>query len=114
MLEYRINYNPFTKNYIAGNQSHTIQLYNKGKQKSFNDYIRGIIIDNTLYLRLYYPFNDIDNLTSDKLYRLSYNLLKENERDILQAIKNHEKIIITKILYNVNNDLLKDLKLANI
>lgn len=114
MIEYRINYNPFTKDYISGYNSHSIQLYNKGKQKNFDEYIRGIIIDNTLYLRIYYPFNDIDELSKDKLYQASYSLLQDNKKNIIKAIKQKENIIITNIKYNVDNDLLKGLSLAYI
>jgi hypothetical protein len=114
MSEYRISYNPYTKDYISGCQSHSIQLYNQGKQACFDDYIRGIILDNVLYLRVYYPFSNIDTLTSDKLYKASYKLLKDNIRDILQVIKDKENIIIHKIEYNVTNDILSGLKLCNI
>ena len=114
MSEYRISYNPYTKDYISGRQSHSIQLYNQGKQACFDDYIRGIILDDVLYLRVYYPYNNIDTLTSDKLYQASYKLLKDNTRDILQAIKDKENITIKCIQYNVTNDILSGLKLCNI
>ena len=114
MSEKRVSYNPYNKNYIAGYQSHSIQLYNKGKQKLFDQYIRGIIINTTLYLRLYYPYDDIDDLTRDRLYQISYSLLEGNTGDILEAIKKNESIIIHEVKYNVDNDLLKGLRLANI
>lgn len=114
MSEYRIAYNPFTFDYIAGNQSHTIQLYNKGKQKFFDDYIRGIIINNTLYLRLYYPFNDIDVISKDKLYQSSYTLLKDNTKNVINAIKKHDNLVIIDVKYNVDNNILRELKLTNI
>jgi len=114
MSEKRIAYNPDNKNYISGSQSHSIQLYNKGKQKEFDKYIRGIILNNTLYLRLYYPYEDIDNLTRDRLYQASYSLLKDSTGAILEAIKENDGINIIDIKYNVDNDLLKGLKLANI
>ena len=114
MSEYRISYNPYTKDYISGGQSHSIQLYNKGKQKAFDEYIRGIILDDVLYLRVYYPYNNLDELTRDKLYQASYILLKDNTRDIIALIKDKENITIKDILYNVDNDLLRGLKLANI
>jgi hypothetical protein len=114
MNEYRISYNPYTKDYISGSQSHSIQLYNRGRQSQFNEYIRGIIHNDTLYLRVYYPYEDIDTLTRDKLYQASYTLLKDNEKDIIKAIKKQDNIIITGIKYNVTNDLLSSLKLCNI
>ena len=63
MAEIRFSYNPFTKEYIESDSSHSITIHNKGKTKQFDDYIRGIIVDNKLYLRLYYPFNDLENLS---------------------------------------------------
>lgn len=114
IMEYRICYNIFDNNYISGREAHNIQLYNAKKQKEYNDYIRGIIIDNTLYLRVFYPFEDIDNITKNKLYQSSYELLKDNTNDIIQTIYKHENIKITEVKYNVENDLLKGLKLVNI
>lgn len=89
-------------------------MYNKGKQKAFDEYIRGIILDNVLYLRVYYPYDDIANLTSDKLYQASYTLLKDNTKDILALIKGKENLTIKDVQYNVTNDLLTGLNLANI
>ena len=114
MIEYRVSYNPYTKDYISGNQSHSEQIYNRGRQKAFDEYIRGIILEDVLYLRVYYPFNNLDELTRDKLYQASYTLLKTNTRGILALIKDKENITIKDIRYNVTNDLLTDLNLANI
>ena len=114
MIEYRILYNPYTRDYISGNQSHSIQLYNKGKQSQFDDYIRGIILDNVLYLRVYYPFKDLQDRELQFILLASKKLLQENIKGILQAIKNKENIIINKIEYNATNDLLSGLKLCNI
>jgi hypothetical protein len=114
MSEYRVSYNPYTKDYISGQQGHVEQIYNRGRQKVFDDYIRGIILDDVLYLRIYYPYNNIDELTRDKLYQASYTLLKDNTRDILALIKDKENITINDVKYNVTNDLLTGLNLANI
>jgi len=114
MNEYRISYNPYTKDYISGNQSHSVQLYNKGRQASFDEYIRGIILDDVLYLRVYYPYEDIGTLTNVKLYQASFALLKDNTNNILKVIKDKENITIKDIRYNVDNDLLRGLNLANI
>jgi hypothetical protein len=114
MSEYRISYNPFTKDYISGGTSHSIQLYNRGRQSSFDEYIRGIILDDVLYLRVFYPYNNIDELTRDRLYQASYELLKHNTNNILEVIKNKDNITVTNIKYNVDNDLLRGLKLINI
>jgi len=113
-IEYRIAYNPDTKDYISGYNSHSIQLYNKGKEKIFDEYIRGIIINNTLYLRLYYPFNNIDTLTRDKIYQASYELLKDNIFTLIKEIETREGFYIIDVVYNVDNDILKGMNLANI
>jgi hypothetical protein len=112
MNEYRISYNPFTKDYISGFSPHSIQLYNRGRQLSFDEYIRGIILDNVLYLRLYYPFQDLENKTLPEVNKASLKLLKENIPPILALIKNKDNITIESIRYNVINDLLSGLKLT--
>ena len=112
MIELRINYNPFTKHYTSDFNSHALQLYNKGKQKEFDSYIRGIIKDKVLYLRLYYPFNDLNNLTSIDLEQKSYTLLKGYFKEVIKAIKDNDKIKIKEVKFNYTNDLLKGLQLA--
>ena len=112
MQEYRVCYNPFSKHYVSGSQSHTLQIYNTGKQKIFDEYIRGIILDNVLYLRLYYPFKDIAEITKDKLYQASYILLNEYKQTIINAINQNDNVIIKDVKFNYTNDLFKDLKLA--
>lgn len=112
-METRYNYNPFTKDFHYCNQSHSISLYNKGRQKQFDEYIRLIIVENTLYIRLYYPFDDLDSLSLVELKQKSYKLIKQYEDAILKEFKK-VNITIDSIEYNVENDLLKGLKLANI
>jgi len=114
MGEYRISYNPYTKDYISGNQPHSVQLYNKGRQESFDEYIRGIILVDVLYLRVYYPFKDLRDKEYPDILKASYTLLKNNVNKILEVIKDKENITIKSIKYNVDNDLLRGLKLANI
>jgi len=114
MIEYKILYNPYTRDYISGNQSHSLQLYNQGKQACFDDYIRGIILDDVLYLRVYYPFKDLQDKDLEYILLASKKLLKDNTRAILALIKHKENIPINKIEYNVTNDLLSGLKLCNI
>ena len=114
MSEYRICYNPFSKDYISGNNSHTNQIYNKGKQKLFNEYIRGIVLNNTLYLRVYYPHNDINILDITALTQASYELLYYYKDAIINIIRKSDKINIQAVKYNFTNDLLRGLKLVNI
>jgi hypothetical protein len=114
MSEYRVSYNPYTKDYISGQQGHVEQIYNRGRQKVFDDYIRGIILDDVLYLRIYYPFEDIQDKAYKDILSASAALLKDNEKNIIKAIKKQDNITIRQIKYNVTNDLLTGLNLANI
>lgn len=113
MNTYKISFNPDSKDYISGYGSHSIGLYNKGKQKLFDNYIRGIIDKGTLYLRVYYPYNDINTLTRDKLYQYSYELLQGNISGIIGAIKKHDSINIKDIKYNVDRQYLEGVGLYN-
>lgn len=114
MSEKRFSYNPFTREYITSQTSHSIALYNRGRQGQFYEFIRGIISNNVLYLRVYYPFEDLDSLGHAKLFQASYKLLKEYEGQILKLVKENEKEKIQEVKYNVENDLLKGIGLANI
>lgn len=109
MTEIRFSYNPFTKNYIESGCSHAVALYNKGKQKQFDEYIRGIILDDVLYLRTYYPF-DLSSLSLVELHQKSRQLLDQYLPEILKVISIEPK----EIKFNVENDLLKGIGLANI
>jgi len=113
MSEKRFSYNPFTLDYIGGeNTCHAVSLWNKGQELHFDEYIRGIILDDILYLRLYYPFKDLENKTLSELNKTSLILLKDNIKTILQHIKQDYNIPIAEIKYNVTNDLLSGLKLT--
>lgn len=111
MTEKRFSYNPFTKEYIEGGVSHAVDICNKGRQKEFDQYIRGIILDGVLYLRLFYPFNDIDELDLIELKQKSRALLENYEDDLISELRGTR---INEIKYNVENDLLSGIGLANI
>ncbi len=113
--EKRFNYEPFKKVFIdCKGSSHAIALHNKKEQKNFDNYIRGIIDNNILYLRLYYPFEDIQELSLAQLKRKSTALLSEFKAVIKSKVSDHYGIKINKIVLNVDNVYLKELKLANI
>jgi len=114
MSEIRFSYNPFTKDFVHCTQSHSIALYNIGKQKQFDEYIRGIIVGKKLYLRLYYPFEDLPELTLNDLRQKSRTLLEQYKGEVLKAIKNEYAFSPNAIHYNVENDLLKGIGLVNI
>lgn len=114
MSEIRFSYNPITNDYIESNVSHAIAIYNKGKQKQFDEYIRGIILDGVLYLRLYYPYDDLSELSLVQLKQKSLELLEYYKNKILFIIEEYDLGKINEIKYNVENDLLAGIGLANI
>ena len=114
MSEIRFSYEPFKKEFFDCPTSHSTALYNKGKQRFFDQYIRGIIIDNKLYLRTYYPFDDISNLKLYQLHQRSRTLLEQFKEVILVALKKEYGFSPSVIKYNVENDLLTGIGLANI
>ena len=114
MVEKRFSYNPFTCDYVESDSSHSIALYNRGKQKQFDEYIRGIILDNVLYLRLYYPFDDLGELSIVQLKQKSRELLENYKDKILFILEENGINNISSIKYNVENDLLTGIGLANI
>lgn len=114
MTEIRFSYNPFTKDFIESSSSHSIAIANKGKQKEFDEYIRGIILDDVLYLRLYYPFDDLSKLSLIELKQRSRKLLESFIGDLLGVISYEYRFVTTDIRYNVENDLLQGIGLANI
>jgi len=86
---------------------------NKAKLKNgFDGYIRGIIENNILYLRLFYPYDNIDEKSFTYIKQVSFTILKQAQADILEVLKN-EGINISDSFLNVDNELLKEkLKLA--
>lgn len=111
MTEYRFSYNPFTKDFIVSDTSHAIAILNKGKQKKFDEYIRGIVVKEVLYLRTYYPFPLTYGIAVTELNQKSRTLLETYKEVVLKQIKEFK---IKEIKFNVDNDLLKGIGLANI
>jgi hypothetical protein len=114
MSEIRFSYNPFTKDFIESDSSHAIAIANKGKTKQYDEYIRGIIKGNDLYLRTYYPFDDLADLNLVQLKQKSYQLLLMNKSYITDLIKEKYGIDLDTYQVNIENDLLEGLGLANI
>ncbi len=113
IMETRYNYNPFTKDFHYCEQAHNLSLHNKGKQKQFDEYIRVIVYKKKLYIRLYYPFNDLEGLSLAELKQKSYELLRRYEKALLKELEK-VNISINEIRYNVDNDLLKGIGITNI
>lgn len=107
----RFFYNPYNRDVFFFNTSHVNYYHNNKMLLPFDEYIRGLIRANTLYLRVYYPFNNIDELTYNELMNKSNKLLNYHLKGILQALK-HKGIIPLKTILNVTNkDLQRYLKL---
>jgi hypothetical protein len=114
MTEIRFSYEPFKKEFLHCPTSHATALYNIGKQKDFDQYIRGIIQDNVLYLRTFYPFDDIEDLSGVELRQKSRTLLEQYQEAVLKVIGKEYNTTIKEISFNAENDLLTGLGLANI
>ena len=114
MTEIRFSYNPFTKDFIESTVCHAIAIANKGKTKSFDEYIRGIIIDDVLYLRTYFPFPISHGISVIELRQKSRELLESFRAEILGVLSYQYKYVTTDIVYNAENDLLEGIGLANI
>lgn len=112
-MELRFCYNPFDKVFFDCGTSHVLEINRRGKQKIFDEYIRGIIKDNILYLRTFYPFDDIVSLSFDGLKTKSNQLLKEFLAETLTEIKKCYKLSISEIKFSVDNRNLQGI-LTNI
>lgn len=77
--------------------------------ENFDFYIRGIITDdNKILLRVFYPYNDIDNLSFNELLEKSKQLLSFNLKGIKKALE-AQGMTIDGIVYNVTNEDAKNI-----
>ena len=104
----RFFYHSKSKKYInIDNEEHAIYFHNKKMNiKNFDLYIRGIIENGVLYLRLFYDKPDISERTLEEVKEYSFNILFDNKQGILNALKN-DKIKVKKVLYNIVNADIK-------
>lgn len=102
----RFFYNPDTQKLYLCNNSHSEYYYNHKRElhKPFDFFIRGIIEKGILYLRLYYPYNDIDNKSLVEIKQFSFESLQCEKDFILKEINEP----IKEIFFNVDNEQLKD------
>jgi hypothetical protein len=114
MTELRFSYEPFKKDFIKCGTTHSLALYNKGKQKEFDQYIRGILYKEKLYLRTFYPFEGIEDLNGVELRQRSRELLESFKGDLLGVVAYEYGFTPTEIIYNAENDLLTGIGIANI
>lgn len=111
-MENRFSYNPKSKEFITGYLDHSEGISKQGKFP-FDTYIRGILKDNVLYLRLYYPLKDIDQKSIEEIEEKSFSLLFDNLKQIKALIKKEYNLKIKEVVFNAKNDLLKGI-LTNI
>ena len=109
----RIFYNSDNKRLHVFNTSHACYYANNkaSLHKGFDYYIRGIIKENTLYLRLYYPFDDIDAKPFSFIKGASYTILKDAQGAIIKELKKQGHTIKECFLNVSNEDLQGFLKL---
>jgi len=107
MKNSRFAYNPYNDIFIDCGDTHTSAIYNKGYQKEYDNFIRGIIYNDILYLRLYYPFDDMNIKTWTDIQKASKILLQDNINRIVKLIKSTYGTCPVNIQYNTDNDLLQ-------
>ena len=90
--------------------SHAEYYHNAKLKNSFDDYIRLILANDTVFIRVFYPYNDINQLNYKALMAKSRQLITLFKKDIVKALKKQE-IYFNKIKINATNETLKqDLK----
>jgi len=107
-MRYNILFNPFNDTFYHGILSHSEILRLKGNISKFDDYIRGIIFEDVLYIRYYYPFDNIGSISLAQLKKASYSLIFPEVNKIKALIKNNCDININEVVYNVDNVFLKE------
>jgi hypothetical protein len=109
MDEIRISFNPDNNIFLYSNSGelHADTIHKAGHGKNFDEFIRAIYKNKILYIRIYYPYNDIDNLNMQELTAKSFDLIYNNKKELIKRIKKELKLIIKDIKYNVTNDILQ-------
>lgn len=107
-METRFFYHPVTKEFLnCGESDHALYFHNKGyKAKRFDNYIRGIVSNKVLYLRIFYPLDDISERTLQEVKDYSFDILFKERNPILKVLK-IAGVKAKKVCYNVSNDDLK-------
>jgi len=114
-METRISFHPIKKILLVSSdfEAHSETIAKRGRKLPFDQWIRGIIKENKLYLRLYYPLNDLEEKSLVELKEASFHLLFDAKIDLLKALKDEGIAKPSKLVYNVTNDNLKGI-LTNI
>lgn len=106
-MDKRFFYNPENGKLLIFNTSHVEKFHNsKGELcLAFDDYIRGIISEGKIYLRVYYPYNDIGDLSFDDLMKKSFALLSLYKDDILTKL--NKQGFKGELIFNCTNESLR-------
>jgi hypothetical protein len=104
----RFFYNPDKNKLYLFDCSHVEYYHNQQSnlKQPFDFFIRGMIANDTLYLRLYYPYNDIEEKSFTQVKQFSFDCLNTCKADILKELQK-ENIDIKETIFNVSNDDLK-------
>ena len=115
MSEIRFSYHPKKKLLLVSDfaECHGDTIAKKGKKLPFDEFIRGIITDKGLYLRIYYPLNDLEKKTLEELEAYSFDRLFDELKPIRKALKLSGVKCPGKVFYNVTNEALRGI-IANI
>lgn len=107
-MEKRFFYNPDNEKLYIFNSSH-VQFFHNNRDKlnkNFDYYIRGILKDDILYLRCFYPYDDIIYLSHKDIMKKSMELLNIFKNAVLTSLYK-EGIKVKDIKLNVSNEDLK-------
>lgn len=105
----RLFFNPDKNKLYIFDCSH-VEFFHNNKEKfskPFDYYIRGLIENEGLYLRLYYPYNDIETKAYTDIKEESLSLLKASKTDILKALETQGQNL-KEVFLNVSNQDIKD------
>lgn len=108
----RFLYHPESKKLHVFTVSHSEYFYNNFRgleSKKFDDYIRGIISDdNKILLRVFYPYDDINDLSFVELLEKSLALIHLSLDDIKRALID-AGIKADDFIFNVTNEDAKNI-----
>jgi len=112
----RFFYNPDNGSIQIFDNSH-VEFYHNNKDKilhlPFDYYIRGIITEeNTILLRVFYPYENINELAYEKLLFNSQALLKLKLNKIKKALLS-QGINASDFILNVTNENTKEILKTN-
>jgi hypothetical protein len=106
----RFFYNPYSKKLSLFESDHVTFFHNRKNElgASFDEFIRGIIFENKILLRVFYPYSNINELSFSELLEKSGLLLNAELPAIKKALK-REGVKAENFVLNVTNESAKNL-----